>query len=139
MPTNRSLTILALSAVLAAGCTIQEGPAPAAPAPEYAPAPAAAPAPATVVSAPPAYQVEGQAAGEYDVVSAPPAPMADPMGPAPSAGHVWVQGRWVWRANGWTWIHGHWQPRPVGHEHWVAGRWEHVHSNRYRWVPGHWQ
>ncbi len=56
---------------------------------------------------------------------------------APSYGHVWVTGDWVWQGGRYQWREGHWEVPRRGMR-WADGHW--VETPRgYKWVPGHWQ
>jgi hypothetical protein len=43
----------------------------------------------------------------------PPAPLADPGSPSPSANATWVPGYWSWTDNNWTWFRGRWRVPPA--------------------------
>jgi hypothetical protein len=56
---------------------------------------------------------------------------------APSARHVWVPGRYVWRG-GYVWQPGFYQVVPRGRATYVPGYWRPA-GRRYVWVPGRWR
>ena len=76
------------------------------------------------------------ASAQIEVTVRPNAPMERrPM--APSRRHVWVDGGWVYRGNGYVWTPGSWVvPRPG--MVWVPGSWRRSHRG-YIWVPGQWR
>ena len=56
---------------------------------------------------------------------------------APSPRHIWIDGGWVYRGNGYVWSDGYWVvPRPG--MFWVPGRWRRSHRG-YIWIPGQWR
>ena len=82
--------------------------------------------------------VSGSACATRLVVAAPPPAMrVDVRGAAPSATHVWVDGRWVWR-RGWVWRPGRWAVPPRGRHAWVPGRWAR-RGQGWVFVEGHWR
>ncbi len=63
-----------------------------------------------------------------------PAKRVDVRPMAPSARHLWVEGRWTFAHGKFTWVPGYWAaPKAT----WVAGRYV-VQRGRTVWVPGHW-
>lgn len=76
------------------------------------------------------------ASSQIEVTVRPSAPM-ERRPPAPSPRHVWVDGGWTYRGNGYVWVPGSWMmPRPG--MVWVPGRWRRGHRG-YIWVPGQWR
>ena len=56
---------------------------------------------------------------------------------APSRRHVWIEGGWVYRGNGYVYTPGYWVvPRPG--MVWVPGRWRRSHRG-WIWIPGQWR
>jgi WXXGXW repeat (2 copies) len=56
------------------------------------------------------------------VAMAPPPPVVETYGVAPTPGYVWIGGYWNWVGGQHVWVGGHWDaPRPG-----------------YRWEPHHW-
>jgi len=56
---------------------------------------------------------------------------------APSRRHVWIEGGWVYRGNGYVYAPGYWVvPRPG--MVWVPGRWRRSHRG-WVWIPGQWR
>ncbi|MDQ3367430.1 MAG: hypothetical protein M3680_18560 [Myxococcota bacterium] len=51
-------------------------------------------------------------------------------------GHVWVNGRYTYINNNWSWQAGYWQPERTGH-YWVQGSWM-QQGNQHVWVDGYW-
>lgn len=71
------------------------------------------------------------------VAIAPPAPIVETYGVAPSPGYFWVGGYWNWVGGRHVWVGGHWSaPRP-GYR-WEGHYWEHGrdgwHLHEGRWV-----
>ncbi len=57
---------------------------------------------------------------------------------APSPGHTWVEGEWVWRAGRYEYVNGYWIAPPRPGAVWVKGYW--VHTRRgWMWRAGHWR
>ncbi|MEO7311891.1 MAG: hypothetical protein ABIX01_15915 [Chitinophagaceae bacterium] len=56
---------------------------------------------------------------------------------APSRGHVWVEGDWIWRNGKYVYQQGYWM-EPRRGQNFVAGYWK---QSRYgwQWTPGRWQ
>ena len=78
----------------------------------------AAPAPAPVAGVSPVPGVR------MDTSGPPPAPLADPRVPQPSAASVWIDGHWQWAAGRWSWVAGQWATPPGRPPYvWVAARW----------------
>lgn len=83
--------------------------------------------------------VEPQQAEDEVVVvdQQPPDDQVEDPGSPPGRTHVWLRGRWVLTAHGWTWRRGHWVTAHAGRA-WVPGHWVKRH-HRWVWVTGHWQ
>ena len=80
-------------------------------------------APAT--GAPPGAGVSPIPGVRMDASGPPPAPLADPRGPQPSAASVWIDGHWQWAAGRWSWVAGQWATPPGRPPYvWVPARWE---------------
>jgi hypothetical protein len=78
----------------------------------------AAPAPAPVGGVSPVPGVR------MDTSGPPPASLADPRVPQPSAASVWIDGHWQWAAGRWSWVAGQWATPPGRPPYvWVAARW----------------
>ena len=79
--------------------------------------------------------------GEYEETEeAPPLPPPAPVEvipPAPSPGHVWIEGHFGWHAHAYTWERGHYEQRPRDRASWVPAHWER-RGHRRVWVNGHW-
>jgi WXXGXW repeat (2 copies) len=159
--------ITAAAMLCAAGCKRPSEPI----LPDEAVAPAiatvaetAAPAPtATVggvrVDAPPPEAAEPEPAEEADLedlVPAPPEPIVESPGPAPSPDHHWVEGYWRWDTSHYVWEPGYWVdaddgapfgppaepaedagPTPVGGYVFMPGYWR-WSDGAYLWMGGHW-
>lgn len=82
----------------------------------------------------PSCVVRAQVRPAYVVDTAPPAPRYETR-PA-RAGHLWIKGKWEWRANRWQWKRGSYVRIRAGRT-WQAGRWE-QRGNRWHWVQGRW-
>ncbi len=78
------------------------------------------------------------AASSQIVVRVRPAqPVLRPRPVAPSPRHIWVDGGWAYRGNGYVWTDGYWVvPRPGAV--WVPGSWRHRRGG-WAWIPGHWR
>lgn len=59
------------------------------------------------------------------------------MGPAPSAEHVWMPGRWISEGGQWKWIAAHWELPPSRSAVWVPGHWV-PQGGQWSWVNGAW-
>jgi WXXGXW repeat (2 copies) len=72
------------------------------------------------------------------VTVAPPPLRVEAQPAAPSAGHVWIPGHWVWRGGQHEWALGHWALPPEPGYTWEAARWV---SEGGQWVfyEGHWR
>lgn len=71
------------------------------------------------------------------VYDPPPAPRVV-ISPAPRAGFVYIQGRWVHNRNGrWTWRDGYWERERVGY-YYAPGRWTRRPAGGFIWVDGRW-
>jgi len=57
--------------------------------------------------------------------------------PQPSPQHVWIEGEWQWRGNGFTFQTGYWSA-PNPHKRWVRGYWHQRQNGGWYWVGGHW-
>lgn len=56
---------------------------------------------------------------------------------APSARHIWVDGDWVWRGNGYQYVNGYWM-LPPARSGWVPGHWKQTRRG-WVWKRGHWR
>jgi hypothetical protein len=67
---------------------------------------------------------------------APPAPVVETYGVAPSPGFFWVGGYWNWAGGRHVWVGGHWEAPRAGYRwaphHWVQRR------DGWHLAPGHW-
>jgi hypothetical protein len=77
----------------------------------------------------------GHAGGVAVVDVAPPAPTLGYYY-EPRAGHVWVEGRWVWDGYQWQWRPGYWVAARPGFVY-VQGYWDY-RGTQYIWVRGRW-
>ena len=71
----------------------------------------------------------------------PPPPRIEVVPVAPAPAHVWVPGRWAWRAGPkrYVWVPGRWRViRHPHHRHWVPGHWRSAPGG-WTWMPGHWR
>jgi hypothetical protein len=68
--------------------------------------------------------------------AAPPQPVAENPGMAPSDNYFWVKGHYRWSGNGYTWISGHWDTVRQGYT-FVPAFWEN-RDGRWVHVEGHW-
>ena len=76
------------------------------------------------------------AGAQIEVRIRPSAPM-ERRSIAPSRRHVWVEGGWNYRGNGYVYAPGYWVvPRPG--MVWVPGNWRRSRHG-YIWVPGRWR
>ncbi|MEO5591161.1 MAG: YXWGXW repeat-containing protein [Chitinophagaceae bacterium] len=74
---------------------------------------------------------------QIEVRIRPSAPVVRARPISPSRRHVWIDGGWVYRGNGYVYTNGYWAiPRPG--MVWVQGRWRRSHRG-YIWVPGQWR
>jgi hypothetical protein len=74
------------------------------------------------------------------VTEAPPSPRVEVEGPAPSEGHVWIQGYWSNMNGRWVWAPGHWELRPRVNAMWVPGHWDkNPEGKGWIWTAGHWE
>jgi hypothetical protein len=72
-------------------------------------------------------------------VPPPPAPyVVGPMGYAPGAGYVWVDGFWDLHGSRWAWVNGRWAVPPRHRSVWVVDRWER-HGDHWRFERGRWR
>jgi len=77
------------------------------------------------------------ASAQIEVRIRPNAPVVRARPIAPSPRHIWIDGGWAYRGNGYVWSDGYWVvPRPG--MIWVPGRWRRSHRG-YIWVPGQWR
>ncbi len=76
--------------------------------------------------------------GAVYVRVAPPAPLVEVEGVAPSPELVWIRGYHGWDGNAYIWVPGRWERRPHAGAVWVHGQWRH-HRNGWFWVEGHWR
>jgi len=78
------------------------------------------------------------ASAQIEVRVRPVAPVIRARPIAPSPRHVWVDGGWVYRGNGYVWTDGYWvMPRPG--MIWAPGRWRDTRRHGSIWVPGAWR
>ncbi len=137
------LVVVAMVAgsVVATGCSkpSDQGSAPAAQQGTEAVAPEQDPATAPVDEStnPASPGVEKDERGfHYYAPHGPPAARFEARGRAPSDRHFWAPGYYRWNGREHVWYNGRWEPRRDGYEyvspHWVNayGRWE--------FMPGHW-
>ena len=77
--------------------------------------------------------------GATIVDETPPAPLIQPVAPAPGPkyAYAWIPGYWTWQGK-WAWTTGTWVPLPHPHLTWVAGHWIQW-GHRYKWIPGRWE
>ena len=81
--------------------------------------------------------VSSDAFSQIEVRIRPAAPVVRARPMAPSRRHVWIDGGWVYRGQGYVWTDGYWVvPRPG--MVWVPGRWRRSHRG-YIWIPGQWR
>ncbi len=64
----------------------------------------------------------------------PPAPQVE--NPGTKDKHVWIRGRYEWKAGAYAWIPGHWE-RAKASKQWADGRWE-LSGSYYVWIDGSW-
>jgi hypothetical protein len=72
------------------------------------------------------------------VKEAPPAPLYDERGRAPSKDSVWIPGYHKWNGTVYVWVPGRWDKKPNRHSTYVAGRWRHQ-KDGYVFEEGHWK
>lgn len=80
-------------------------------------------------------------ANGYVAISVPPPPapyVTGPVGYAPGAGYVWIDGFWNLNGGRWSWVNGRWAVPPHRRSVWVADRWER-HGNGWHYHRGHWR
>jgi hypothetical protein len=58
--------------------------------------------------------------------------------PAPRAGFIWIEGRWIYNNHRWHWRDGHWVRHRGANYVYVPGRWDR-RPNGYVWVEGRWR
>ncbi|MGA3073640.1 MAG: hypothetical protein ABSG56_08105 [Bryobacteraceae bacterium] len=81
----------------------------------------------------------GSAHAEDVVIrTAPPRPIVEHRGVAPSANHVWIGGYHRWDGNAYVWTPGRWDLPPRPHAVWVAPRYVHRNGG-YMFVEGRWK
>ncbi len=107
--TPARVTLLACTALAAAGCTVQPV--------VYAPPPRAAVL--VVMEAPPALPI-------YD------------QPPCPYEGYHWIPGYWAWGAADYYWVPGTWVMPPRVGVFWTPGYWGFVAGGRYEFHGGYW-
>ena len=71
------------------------------------------------------------------VASMPPEPSFN-RPPQPSSEHIWVDGEWAWRNNGYAWQPGSWIVRDP-HKMWVRGYWHQRQDGQFYWINGYWE
>gem|GEM_PF-774416 len=77
------------------------------------------------------------ATAQIEVRVRPAVPVAAARPLAPSPRHIWIDGGWAYRSNGYVWTNGYWMmPRPG--MVWIPGSWRRTHRG-YIWVPGKWR
>lgn len=76
-------------------------------------------------------------AQRYSVKVKPATPVMKVRPPMPGAGHIWVNGEWVWNGRGYVWKEGYWLSPRVGYQ-WVPGHWKRERGGWY-WIEGHWR
>lgn len=69
---------------------------------------------------------------------APPAPLVQPMPPAPAPGYVWQPGYWSWDGVKWVWVPGTYVVPPYPGAVWVGGHWV-PRGHGWTWVDGRWR
>jgi len=84
-----------------------------------------------------AVRMEPRMAAGMAVEIAPPAPLFEIPGIAPSPESVWVDGYWEWMGVTYVWRPGCWVVRPHPRAVWVNGTWSH-HPHGWARTPGHW-
>lgn len=57
---------------------------------------------------------------------------------APSPRHIWIDGEWIWRGNGYQYVNGYWAAPPMSGAVWVPGHWKQSRRG-WIWKPGHWR
>jgi WXXGXW repeat (2 copies) len=67
----------------------------------------------------------------------PPAPPREVVPTQPSPDHVWLDGYWTWRDDGYAWMAGHWALPPSPDAVWITARWEEF-GRGYEFHEGHW-
>jgi hypothetical protein len=78
-----------------------------------------------------------EASSQVVVRVRPAAPLTRLRPLAPSPRHIWIDGGWAYRGNGYVWTDGYWAvPRPG--MIWVGGGWRHRRDG-WVWMPGHWR
>lgn len=77
-------------------------------------------------------------AADVVVKVAPPAPVVEERGVAPSPNHVWIGGYHTWNGSAYVWTPGRWDVPPRPHAVWVAPRWQRRHGG-YVFVEGRWK
>ena len=81
----------------------------------------------------------GSAHAEDVVIrTAPPRPIVEHRGVAPSANHVWIGGYHRWDGNAYVWTPGRWDLPPRPHAVWVAPRYVHRNGGCV-FVEGRWK
>jgi hypothetical protein len=81
----------------------------------------------------------GSAHAEDVVIrTAPPRPIVEHRGVAPSANHVWIGGYHRWDGNAYVWTPGRWDLPPRPHAVWGAPRYVHRNGG-YVFVEGRWK
>ena len=75
---------------------------------------------------------------DYYAYSAPPPPRYERYGPAPSPGHVWINGYWNNAGGRYGWTSGYWARPPHRNARWVDGRWDRD-GRGFRYRKGYWR
>lgn len=105
------------------------------------PAPPPAPPPATPQfgSTAPAAEAPSSAGTATVIVApiAPPAPLTETPGPAPTALAIWQVGHWSWDGTTFNWTPGHYVMRPSPSANWVPGYWQ-PGPGGWTWINGYW-
>jgi hypothetical protein len=68
---------------------------------------------------------------------APPAIRVEERGRAPSERHFWVPGYHRWNGREHVWYNGRWEQRREGYEY-VGPRWQPHRTHHWQYMPGHW-
>src|SRR5262249_12711730 len=77
-------------------------------------------------------------AADIVVRVAPPRPIVESRGLAPSREHVWIQGYHRYDRDRYVWVPGRWERVPRRHAHWVPHRWVR-RNDGWVLVEGHWR
>jgi WXXGXW repeat (2 copies) len=69
---------------------------------------------------------------------APPAPFQEVVPVSPGVGYVWIGGYHRWVGNAYIWNRGYWSLPPRGYTAWAPGYWNRTHQGHH-WVSGRWR